>query len=83
MNNNGMPEVCRTDVEIGKRVCAHRINCCLSLIDVAAHLEISVNNYEDAESGDYPLAAVDIIRLAQLFGVNVEDLMPDETDLLR
>jgi hypothetical protein len=81
MNSNGKSDVCRADAEIGKRVRVQRIKCCLSLMDVAAHQEISIDDYDDAESGDYPLSVVDMIRLAQLFGANVEDLMPNERDL--
>ena len=75
-NDNKKFGVCEADKIIGANVAAHRIKNGLTEIYVASCLDMAVDNYLDAETGDYPLTIVDIIHLARLFAVEVTDLMP-------
>lgn len=72
-------DVCSTDALIGESVRAYRIRMGLPLIDVASHLEMAVGDYLEAESGDFPFSVVDIVKLADLFGVAIKDLMPNQS----
>lgn len=82
MSDRRALDVCSADAMIGESVSACRIKMGLPLIDVASHLEMAVGDYLEAESGDLPFLVVDIVKLADLFGVAIKDLMPNQSEFL-
>ncbi len=75
-NDNDKFDVCETDKLIGENVADHRIRNGLTEIYVASCLDMAIDDYMDAESGAYPFSVIDIMKLAQVFGVEAEALMP-------
>ncbi len=68
-------------VRLGHRIKAARVKCGLRQVDVEERIGLTFRHYQNIEAGRINISIETMYRLANLFKMKVDDLMPKDDSM--